>query len=76
MKKLQKVEEAYHGLVRNDGAVCVNVELIWLITKNEIRFIKEFASTLAHELLHIEIANAVSNTGTEVGEEKFTYRCL
>ncbi len=39
-----------------EGVVGVNIERLWLEFQDEESFIHEFASTYAHEMLHIVLA--------------------
>ena len=67
---LKKIKDQDYGFVKN-GVIGINIERIWLETRNESRFIREFAKTHAHELLHISIAVAIKNKKRfQIGEEK------
>ena len=67
---LKKIHDQDYGFVKN-GAIGINIERLWLEARDETKFIKEFAKTHAHELLHIEIAVALGKKKRAViGEEK------
>lgn len=54
-RKLRIMQNQDYGFAES-GIIGVNIEKIWLETGNEDMFIAEFASTYAHELLHILLA--------------------
>ena len=67
---LKKIKDQDYGFVKN-GVIAVNIERLWLETRNETKFTKEFTKTYAHELLHLLIAIAMGNKKrSNVGEEK------
>ena len=67
---LKKIRDQDYGFVKN-GVIGINIERLWLESRDEAKFIKEFAKTHAHELLHIEVAVAIINKKrTVIGEEK------
>ncbi len=66
----KKIKDQDYGFVKN-GVIGINIERIWLEARKEAKFIREFAKTHAHELLHISIAAAVKNKKrSDIGEEK------
>ena len=66
----KKIKDQDYGFVKN-GIIGINIERLWLEARDEAKFVKEFAKTYAHELLHIEIAVAVGqDKRTVTGEEK------
>jgi len=67
---LKNYKDQDYGFIQN-GTVGINIERIWLETRAETRFMKEFAKTYAHELLHMAIALTIDNKKrTTIGEEK------
>ena len=67
---LKLIKDQDYGFVRNN-TIGINIERIWLETRGEAKFIKEFAKTYAHELLHIVIEATLGNKKRQVtGEEK------
>ncbi len=67
---LKKIHDQDYGFVKN-GTIGINIERLWLEARDEAKFIKEFAKTHAHELLHIEVAVALGKKKrTIIGEEK------
>lgn len=67
---LKTYKDQDYGFVQN-GVIGINIERIWLETRSETIFMKEFAKTYAHELLHLAIARAIRNKKrTDKGEEK------
>jgi hypothetical protein len=57
MKHLKTLQEKDLGFVE-DGQVGINIELIWEMTQKEEVFAEEFGKTMAHELMHMLIAEA------------------
>ena len=67
---LKKIHDQDYGFVKN-GIIGINIERLWLEASSESKFIREFAKTHAHELLHIAIAMVLGNKKrTVIGEEK------
>jgi len=67
---LKRYKDQDYGFVKNN-VIGINIERIWLETNQETRFIREFAKTYAHELLHLTLAKALKNKKrTDAGEEK------
>ena len=66
---LKKIKDQDYGFVKK-GIIGINIERIWLETRNETKFMREFAKTHAHELLHILIAAAANKKRSPLGEEK------
>jgi len=58
MKHLKTLQEKDLGFVE-DGQVGINIELLWEMTKKEETFAEEFAKTMAHELMHMLLAEAL-----------------
>ena len=52
---LKIIKDQDYGFIEN-GVVGINVERLWLEFQDEEAFIHEFASTYAHEMLHIALA--------------------
>ena len=50
--RIYKGEEAEWYGFNLYGMIAVNIELLWKEAKNEDKFIKDFAKTYTHELLH------------------------
>jgi len=71
---LKKIKDQDYGFVKN-GTIGINIERIWLETEREAKFIREFARTYTHEMLHLVIARAIRNRKwTEIGEERAVRR--
>ena len=67
---LKTIKDQDYGFIKN-GTIGINIERIWLESANEARFIREFAKTYAHEILHLAIDRSLRNRKrTEIGEEK------
>ncbi|MBT3814472.1 hypothetical protein HOE37_02960 [Candidatus Woesearchaeota archaeon] len=60
MKHLKTLQEEDLGFAEG-GQVGVNIELIWEMTQKEETFAEEFAKTMAHELMHVLLADALGN---------------
>ncbi len=52
---LKIIHDQDYGFTEN-GIIGVNIERMWLEAQDEESFIHEFASTYAHEMLHIVLA--------------------
>ncbi len=65
------IPEKLYGQVLNEftGEIGVNVEYIWKEAQNENKFIKEFARTYAHEVMHL-LVGAIIEDLYFLGEEK------
>ena len=68
-------EQLYGQLDEIHNLIEINIEYIWCITKDEDKFIDEFAKTYAHELIHLLLANIMHEL-FEVGEEKAIRKLL
>lgn len=67
---LKTIKDQDYGFIRN-GTIGINIQRIWMETADEVRFIREFAKTYGHEMLHLVIDRVLKNKKrTEVGEEK------
>ena len=73
---LKTIRDQDYGFIRN-GVIGVNIQRLWLESANEARFIREFAKTYGHEMLHLVIDRVLRNRKrTEVGEEKVVRKLI
>ncbi|MBS3176429.1 hypothetical protein J4457_04285 [Candidatus Woesearchaeota archaeon] len=75
-KMLKQLPEYLYG--QSDaciGEVDINIEYIWNISKNEDEFIRLFAQTYAHEIIHILVESIVIDIFV-CGEERMIRKTL
>ena len=76
MKSVQRKPGALYGESNPyRGEIDVNIEYIWKTTKNEDKFIKVFAQTYNHELIHM-IIQMILGELIECEEERFIREML
>ena len=77
MKQLKTLGREELGFVEK-GRMGVNIQLIWEQSQGEEEFAQEFSDTLAHELLHVELAKALGKgiNAIPVTEEEETIRAM
>ena len=70
---LKTYKDQDYGFAKGN-VLAINIQRIWLESGSEPNFIREFAKTYSHELLHIILPGIAGwkniKDSTEIGEEK------